>query len=251
MDQRRRVAMRRRFFFALKIFFVFFQMLHQRLTATHKRYAMIIQRYLKNGYGVRSAKRTNFQRRRASTVDLDLHAENLFTLTGVPDEVFWEIYNDISPRILTRGKIRPVSEHRKNERSSSTALTTPSRVAAVLAWIKHHPDRVYHASKFKVSWKTLYVDRKFLLPIVAHALFSHTKIDWPVEDPTLNYFSWAGAALSVDCTTHCRVRVRPSHNNYYRGDKHCCFLSAQVFCDLAGSKIFGVDLCRGHSNDQG
>ena len=54
----------------------------------------------------------------------------------------------------------------------------------------------------------------------------------------------------VDCTSHQRNRVHPGQALYYRGDKHCHFITAQVVCSVKGQPI-QVKLAFGHNNDSG
>ena len=54
----------------------------------------------------------------------------------------------------------------------------------------------------------------------------------------------------IDCTSHVRDRVHPGQELYYRGDKHCHFLTAQVLTNVVGI-ILCVVIALGHNNDQG
>jgi len=83
-----------------------------------------------------------------------------------------------------------------------------------------------------------------VLPILYEALQG---IAWPKEWFPSGVFNTDG---SVDCTSHFRWRVHPGQSNYYRGDKHAHFLTAQVVSNHLGD-YQDVTLGLGHNNDQG
>jgi hypothetical protein len=72
-------------------------------------------------------------------------------------------------------------------------------------------------------------------------------ISWPQEFPKADFEGVSGA---IDCASHFRFRVHPGQADYYRGDKHRHFLTAQVVTGLDG-QIYNMQLGLGHNNDQG
>jgi hypothetical protein len=225
--------------------------IHKALQETEGFWSMAIQRYHKNGYTLSKHQRKGPTRRRRfvkpppQSVSLDsFSSANLFSLTGVANKDFMRIYQATYEAIENRGH-----KHSLSPKKSRTVLTTPTRLAAVFYYLKHYPSRDVLSQSFKVHWKTLWLDRKHILPILGSFLFSNSTIGWSSNPKPV--FEWKKAGGSIDCSSHFRNRIHPGHSFYYRGDKHNTFMSVQLVVDLAGSKILSYHIVRGHNNDQG
>jgi hypothetical protein len=222
--------------------------IHKALEESTTFWSMAIQLYHKNGYSLSSRRRKGrprkiFRKPPPQSISLDtFNTANLFSLTGVDNTDFRRIYGGISSDIENRGP-------KRKSKKSFTVLTTPARLAAVFYYLKHYPSRNDMSRIFRVHWKTLWLDRKHILPILGSYLFSHSKVGWPLDpDPV---FKWKENCGAIDCSSSNRNRVHPGHSFFYRGDKHTTFLSVQLVVDLSGAKILHYSIVRGHNNDQG
>ena len=222
------------------------KIIQKELKKTLKFSSIVLQRYLRNGYGVPRRRKKGLKRRsptiqKPGSISLDsFKKSSLFSLTGIDNDDFEEIFTAIEP-MMNRGK---------GILKSRSILTNPTRLVAVFYYLRHAPSRKSLSLTFHVHWKTLWADRKFLLPLIWKYLRSTSRIGW-VSSPEKTSFTWNQACAAIDCTSHFRDRVHPGHSFYYRGDKGGTFLTVQLVIDLAGSKIFGFDILRGHNNDQG
>jgi len=170
---------------------------------------------------------------------LDISTINIFDRTGVFEDDFEWIYQQIKDEI-----VQPRTTY-QSERRTATSLSPRARLLLILHWLRHYP-----------RYTILHI-----LPILYTTLKG---IAWPQEWFASGAFGTHG---SVDCTSHYRWRVHPRQSDYYRGDKHAHFLTAQVgkrgFIELllittilkVVSDHLGdyqnVTLGLGHNNDQG
>lgn len=126
----------------------------------------------------------------------------------------------------------------------SKTWTTHSQLYIVLTWLRHN--EYYHllAQRFGGTPATISRLIWFVIPKLYVALRNH--IFWPDGEVPAPF---AGCAGAIDCTTHLRWRVHPWSCEFYRGDVHAHFLTAQLCCALSGS-LWDVQLGLGHNNDQ-
>jgi len=229
-------------------------LLHKNLMATQKLALLILQRLERNGFGALRYPRHNRERRVSipkGSITLSSFRSSVFSLTGLGREEFLFILKGTASAIRAPRK-RPHSLLSRDSppQISGTILTTAVRLIAALNFLKYYPSRHNLEQTFHVHWKTLWMDRHHVIPIVSQFLIQHSSIVWSLPS-SQEELAWAGASMVIDCTSHIRNRVHPGHAFYYRGDKHTTFLSAQMVCDLIGSRIVCYDLLRGHNNDQG
>jgi len=123
------------------------------------------------------------------------------------------------------------------------SLSSRSRLLMAIHFLREHPSYktfklIYHISKSTISRNI-----HFIMPKLYLAL---NEISWPVTFQP----SWEGVVGAIDCSAHYRYRVHPRQADFYRGDKHAFFITAQVICSLQGC-IWNVCLGLGHNNDAG
>ena len=204
--------------------------------------------------GRRAPRQQRNPRRRGPRVQVTLNSfhTSIYSLAGVGKEYFLYLLAGTHKAIRAprRRKVKKPSKKSRGKYSKSTTiLSTGVRLLAVLNFLKHHTKRANLEKLFGVDQKTLYHDRRHILPILCCFLRRNTRIKWTPQDETLP--SWLGATGVIDCKSHFRNRVHPGHSWWYRGDKHATFVSCQMVCSLDGRRILSVDFVRGHVNDQG
>jgi hypothetical protein len=238
---------RKRFHF---LFLLLIQLLHllvhNCLERTNRNFLLILQRLERNGYGANRVKvgRPHSYRRRGA-ISLSTFRDSIFEMTGLSEKEFLFIFEGTAFQISAPR----FSFSSRATRKCATVLTSSIRLLASLTFLRHHPSRNILQRIFQVHWKTLWEDRKHVLPIVANFLLQQSAIRW-ISDSE-HFPSWNQAKMVLDATAHFRNRVHPGHAHYYRGDKHNTFVLGQITCDFAGSRLFSLDLLRGHNNDQG
>jgi len=137
---------------------------------------------------------------------------------------------------------------RGDERGKSRHLrrTPASRLFMALVWLRRGCKFQTLAEDFNVSRSTVSRELRHIMPI----LFCNIKhIKWPECFDSLEH-AFEHVVGAIDCSSHFRWRVHPGQVDYYRGDKHAHFLSAEVVCSLDGN-IWQVILALGHNNDRG
>ena len=156
--------------------------------------------------------------------------------TGLTVDMLNNLYRRLrpvlcGPRITASGpKMRTIAR----------TWTLMTRLYIVLRWLRTM-DPYRRASAATVSreiWDTI--------PKLYTALRNDISLPTAAEVAALpKRFTATGA---IDCTT--RNRVHPCSSEYYRGDKHAHFMTAQLVCSLQGS-MWDMQLGPGHNNDQG
>lgn len=162
---------------------------------------------------------------------------DLYRYTGLLATEFFRIFREI---IDDLGRCRTGSGRRS---LGSNSLIDQGRLILVLSYLRRGQQRVDLAQEWEVS--TGYITREvhFLIPILAaRCNFIKPPTIWakhPFED----------VVGAIDCTAHRRCRVHPHQHDYYRGDKKCFFITAQVVCGLDG-QLFHIAFFPGRVNDQ-
>jgi len=119
------------------------------------------------------------------------------------------------------------------------------RLTLVLYFLRYVSFR-HLALLFKISVGHAHTEIKHVLPFLVEAVQDEIRLpDWEEEE-----IGFGGSQFLIDCSPHVRDRVHPGQALYYRGDKKCHFLTAQVVCSIRG-KIQSVVIALGHNNDQG
>lgn len=127
----------------------------------------------------------------------------------------------------------------------ATLMEPRTRLVMVLNWLRE-------GGKYRRLMRAYGLPNRALISREIHHIipilcgYLH-EIAWP---PNLLPHPFEGVVGAIDCTSHFRNRVHPRQADYYRGDKHAFFLSAQVVCGLNGI-IYDVKIVLGHNNDQG
>jgi hypothetical protein len=217
---------------------------------------ILLQRLERDGYGATYIKkRRRKQKKRGSICLSSLRTDkSLFRLTGLSSKEFLDILKGTCEEIS-----KPRKRNGKNQfyARSKTILSTTLRLVAAIHFLKCMPDRTSLEETFRVDYRTLSLDRKYVIPIILDFLFKSSSIRWPdrtlqtESDKIAQSVQWMGANMVIDCTSHNRNRTHPGQSWYYRGDKHTTFMTAQLVTDLTGSQMFSLEILRGHNNDQG
>ena len=121
-----------------------------------------------------------------------------------------------------------------------------TRLLMVLTFIRHNNTVRSLAGQFGGSYASVSRELWDIIPKLYVTLIGMIKFP---DEPPVPLFGDANAA--IDCTSHYRHRVHPWSCEYYRGDKHDDFITAQLVCALEGGKIMDVQLGLGHNNDKG
>lgn len=115
----------------------------------------------------------------------------------------------------------------------------------VLHWLRDYPKLKNLSAIYGLAKSTISREIQHILPKI-YAVLNY--INFPSITPCPSNFEQVIGAL--DCSAHLRYRVHPRQADYYRGDKHCFFIGAQLLVSLTGVP-WRVDLSLGHNNDQG
>lgn len=148
----------------------------------------------------------------------DVSQFDMYETTGIFEDTFEDIFD------MVRYEISRPREHTtlSINKSTATGLNLRTRLHMVLHWLRHYPryatlKLIYHISPSQISR-----DINHIIPILYSKLHY---INWPTKYIQRGKFGTSG---TVDCTSHYRWRVHPRQSDYYRGDKHAHFITAQV-----------------------
>lgn len=162
-------------------------------------------------------------------------------LTGLSATLFEQIYNLMLPQLM-----EPRATHEGAKVRYIRRTWTPmTRLLMVLTFIRHNSTVRTLANQFGGSPSSISREIWDTIPKLYVTLLDVIKFP---EEPPEPIFGDANAA--IDCTSHYRHRVHPWSCEYYRGDKHDDFITAQLVCGLDG-KMMDVQLGLGHNNDKG
>jgi len=132
--------------------------------------------------------------------------------------------------------------------NKTVKLKPKLRLLMVLSWLREGCSLKILSRNFWISKAACSKDIRYILPrLLAVLRTDQQKIHLP-KDWDKHLFEGVGGA--IDCTSHFRNRVHPKQADYYRGDKHAHFLTAQVLCSVYGDAIYAVDLGVGRNNDR-
>ena len=99
-----------------------------------------------------------------------------------------------------------------------------TRLLLVLHWLRAYPSYRTLAREFGGHPSAVQREIWDLMPKLCEALYD--AVQWP--DPAeLDY-------AAIDCAPHYRNRVHPFSSEFYRGDQHAHFMTAQLVCSLHG-----------------
>lgn len=134
-----------------------------------------------------------------------------------------------------------------NSKLVMTVLSPRARLLMVLHWLRTNMHAKELGNIYKIHKSTVTREIKHIIPKLYLALQPLKLIRFPEKWAPSAFESVVGA---IDCGSHYRNRVHPRQADYYRGDKHAHFLTAQVITALDGT-ILSVVLGLGHNNDSG
>lgn len=163
---------------------------------------------------------------------------DIYARTGLFEDEFENLFQSVKEKISQRRLGGPTM------RVTPTTLTPRFRLLLVLHWLRHYLRYSTLGELYGISQSQVSREIHHILPKIYVTL---REIEWPsrwMQHP------FEGVVGAIDCTAHFRWRVHPKQADYYRGDKHAFFLSAQVVCLLNG-EIVNVVLGLGHNNDAG
>lgn len=153
------------------------------------------------------------------------------TFTGLHEDQFEWLYTVMEPRLHAPRETVNGPKRRYIARSWSPR----TRLLLVLHWLKAYPSYRALASDFGGHAATIMREIWDLLPKLCEVLYD--LIEWPPVDPEADF----GA---IDCCAHYRNRVHPFSSEFYRGDHHRHFLTAQVVCSLHG-QLWDIQIGQG------
>lgn len=186
-----------------------------------------------------------------------------FLLTGLHQDQFEWLYRLMEQRLLDPREGANGAKKRYIMRSWNPR----TRLLLLLHWLKDYPSYRKLANDFGASASTVHHEIRDLLPKLCEAL--QGIIAWPQAPPDAVFLNASGA---IDCSSHYRNRVHPFECEYYRGDVHAHFLTAQLVCSLRGQlwdlqlgqgtvsffffffpllSLFSSLIVLGHNNDRG
>jgi len=170
---------------------------------------------------------------------------NIRETTGIYEDDFEEIFRATRHKIVKpRGKYT----HRESIRKEvSTSLRPRCRLLLFLQYLRERPGYRLLGERWSISRTQVSRELRHLLPILYCHLTSRNIIIFP---PLMTPSTFHQVVGAIDCSSHFRNRVHPRQADYYRGDKHAFFITAQVVCSLQGV-LYSVCLGLGHNNDQG
>jgi hypothetical protein len=157
---------------------------------------------------------------------------NTFDTTGLFPEDFKSLYKKMKSFLETK-KRAPTGR-------KTVKLDPKLRLMLVLCWMRDGLSLKALARMFYVSKATCSNEIRYILPKLLCVLWSDNKRIKLPEKWDQHIFCKVGGA--VDCTSHFRNRVHPRQADYYRGDKHAHFITAQVICSVYGNAIYSVHL---------
>jgi len=158
------------------------------------------------------------------------HPSIIFILTlGILRE-FEELFQLFEPRLSTSEDGVRSRRHKLNPRS---------RLCMLLYYLGHYPTLSTIAAVFSVALSTASAEIRSLLSIGRDVLAG--EISWPnlEERKQLHgkIFGFPDAIGVVDCTISRRHRSGYWQLEFYRGDKHVCFVNTLIVCDYRGRMI--------------
>ena len=174
-------------------------------------------------------------------------------MTGFTPEAFEELVDQIQDDMIrprnVRGKFTP--EENAQRRPRACGLSPRNRVLLVMVWIRQYLTVMSLAELFGVDKMTVSDDIHHIVPILRKHL--HDQIKWPSEEEMETMMgSWPefpNAFGAVDATIHPVWKPLVGQAFFYRGDKHCHFMLAQVTVDVTGRIIDTSCGYRGGTND--
>jgi len=160
---------------------------------------------------------------------------DIYERTGIYTKQFFEVYSKVAPRY---------HESRNSHNHQTNSLHPHIRLLLTLHYLRCKPK--YKDMKREYGVSIAYISRElhFAIPLLSASLH---EIHWPATFTKHPFCSVAGI---VDCTSHYRDRVHPRQTDYYRGDKHASFITAQVVVGFDGT-LYNITFGQGHNNDQG
>jgi len=181
------------------------------------------------------------QRRNVSLIDGDL---DFLADTGLSPQQFEALYL----RMLARLAGPRITADGPKRRVIARTWTPMTRLYIVLRWLRHLESYRRLAKAFGGTAATICRDIWDVIPKLYIELRDMLQLPTAQEMAALpRRFDVTGA---IDCTAHLRNRVHPWSTEYYRGDLHEHFITAQLMCALTG-RMWDVQLAPGHNNDQG
>jgi hypothetical protein len=181
------------------------------------------------------------QYRNVSLIDDDV---NFLEDTGLSAELFTNLYHRMLP-VLTAPRI---TADGPKKRFIARTWTPMSRLYMVVRWLRHM--ETYRRIARMMGGSAATVSREIwdLIPKLYVELRNDIRL--PTAEQVADLPTFLTASGAIDCTSHVRNRVHPWSTEYYRGDKHAHFITAQLVCALRGT-LWDVALGPGHNNDQG
>jgi len=159
--------------------------------------------------------------------------------TGLEEELFDHVLDLVKNYYIAHPELKP-RKIIKSDYSLDFQLTL------VLYYLRHAPKLKQLGQLFTISEATCDRWIRKYFPILCEVLQDNITLpEWTELEP-----GFCGSHFLIDCTSHVRRRVHPGQHLYYRGDKHCHFLTAQVVTSLRGL-VYAVVIALGHNNDQG
>ena len=181
------------------------------------------------------------QYRNVSLIDDDV---NFLEDTGLSAELFTNLYHRMLP-VLTAPRI---TADGPKKRFIARTWTPMSRLYMVVRWLRHMETYRQIARIMGGSAATVSREIWDLIPKLYVELRNDIRL--PTAEQVADLPTFLTASGAIDCTSHVRNRVHPWSTEYYRGDKHAHFITAQLVCALRGT-LWDVALGPGHNNDQG
>ena len=151
--------------------------------------------------------------------------------TGLSADQFDHLYRRmlqqlLGPRITADGPKRRTIAH---------TWAPMTRLLLVLRWLRHLESYRRLAKVFGGSAATVCREIWDVIPKLYIELQNELQLPSAQEVAELPHFS--GASGVIDCTAHLRNRVHPWSTEYYRGDLHEHFITAQQICALSGNPL--------------
>lgn len=180
-------------------------------------------------------------RQQASRGALAIATFNIWELSGIYEDDFEDLFQEVREMLmLPRSSCRP-------RHTTTTVLQPRVRLLLVLHWLRDYSRHKVLSALFHIDRSTVSREILHLVPKLLPVLHRWGRIMFPTN---LIPHPFEGVVGAIDCTTHYRYRVHPGQAEYYRGDKHAHFLTAQIVCSLSGV-IYQIDIGKGHNNDSG
>lgn len=169
---------------------------------------------------------------------------DFFYETGVSAEIFQQLYDLLLPSLCDPR----ITADGPKKRAVTGAWSPMTCLFITLKWLRHHQGLRMIAKEFGASAATVSRLLWSVIPKLYIAL--RDVIFMPSQEEIAKLPKILTATGAIDCTSHIRNRVHPWSTEYYRGDKHEHFITAQLVCGLDGT-MWDVQLAPGHNNDQG